>query len=123
PVLIRIDTDAGHGAGKPTSKSIEEAADTWSFVMHNLGMPFVEPKPTASSDSTRSKTSSGGMTGNSDSGGVQKKSLSNAKTGKTGSAAASNAAGTKGNPSAVSERELEARKQKQEALNKKRQQQ
>jgi hypothetical protein len=45
PVLIRIDTDAGHGAGKPTSKAIDEAADTWSFVMHNLGMPFVEPAP------------------------------------------------------------------------------
>ncbi|PZR25614.1 MAG: S9 family peptidase [Citrobacter freundii] len=42
PVLIRIDTDAGHGAGKPTSKAIDEAADTWSFVMHNLGMPFID---------------------------------------------------------------------------------
>lgn len=40
PVLIRIDTDAGHGAGKPTSKSIDEAADIWSFVMQNLGMSF-----------------------------------------------------------------------------------
>jgi prolyl oligopeptidase len=38
PVLIRIETKAGHGAGKPTSKQIEEAADVWSFVMHNLGM-------------------------------------------------------------------------------------
>jgi prolyl oligopeptidase len=40
PVLIRIDTDAGHGAGKPTNKLIEEAADVWSFVMKNLGMNF-----------------------------------------------------------------------------------
>jgi prolyl oligopeptidase len=40
PVLIRIDTKAGHGAGKPTSKQIEEAADIWSFVMYNLGMKF-----------------------------------------------------------------------------------
>jgi prolyl oligopeptidase len=40
PVLIRIDTNAGHGAGKPTSKLIEEAADTWSFLMKNLDMPF-----------------------------------------------------------------------------------
>jgi prolyl oligopeptidase len=40
PVLIRIETKAGHGAGKPTSKQIEEAADTWSFVMFNLGMEF-----------------------------------------------------------------------------------
>ncbi len=40
PVLIRVETNAGHGAGKPTSKQIEETADIWSFVMHNLGMPF-----------------------------------------------------------------------------------
>ena len=38
PVLIRIETNAGHGAGKPTSKQIEESADIWSFVMYNLGM-------------------------------------------------------------------------------------
>ena len=37
PVLIRIETRAGHGAGKPTSKLIEEAADQWAFVMKNLG--------------------------------------------------------------------------------------
>jgi len=42
PVLIRIETNAGHGAGKPTSKQIDEAADTWSFVMQNLGMTFDE---------------------------------------------------------------------------------
>lgn len=35
PVLIRIDVDAGHGAGKPTSKVIEEWADIWSFVLWN----------------------------------------------------------------------------------------
>ena len=40
PVLIRIDTKAGHGAGKPTSKVIDEAADIWSFVMYNLGMQY-----------------------------------------------------------------------------------
>ncbi len=40
PTLIRIETKAGHGAGKPTSKQIEEAADIWSFVMYNLGMEF-----------------------------------------------------------------------------------
>lgn len=38
PVLIRIETKAGHGAGKPTSKQIDEAADIWSFVMYNMGM-------------------------------------------------------------------------------------
>jgi prolyl oligopeptidase len=42
PVLIRIDVDAGHGAGKPTSKTIDELADTWSFVMYNIGMRFKE---------------------------------------------------------------------------------
>ena len=38
PVLIRIDEKAGHGAGKPVSKVIDEAADIWSFVFYNLGM-------------------------------------------------------------------------------------
>lgn len=38
PVLIRIESKAGHGAGKPTSKRIEEAADLWAFAAHNLGM-------------------------------------------------------------------------------------
>ena len=40
PTLIRIDVKAGHGAGKPTSKVIEEAVDVWSFVMYNLGMTY-----------------------------------------------------------------------------------
>lgn len=40
PALIRIETRAGHGAGKPTSKQIEEATDIWAFVMYNLGMQF-----------------------------------------------------------------------------------
>jgi prolyl oligopeptidase len=35
PVLIRIDTNAGHGAGKPTSKRIDEAADIYSFIFQN----------------------------------------------------------------------------------------
>ena len=38
PTLIRIETKAGHGAGKPTSKMIEEAADKWAFVAEALGM-------------------------------------------------------------------------------------
>ncbi|MEJ7820974.1 MAG: prolyl oligopeptidase family serine peptidase [Chitinophagaceae bacterium] len=40
PTLVRIETKAGHGAGKPTGKQIYEAADTWSFIMYNLGMEF-----------------------------------------------------------------------------------
>ena len=39
PVLIRIDVKAGHGAGKPTSKRIEEAADRLAFLAHALGLP------------------------------------------------------------------------------------
>src|SRR5207302_4020524 len=38
PVLIRIETKAGHGAGKPTGKLIDEAADRWAFLVHVLGM-------------------------------------------------------------------------------------
>lgn len=38
PVLVRIETQAGHGAGKPTSKLIEESADMYGFIMYNLGM-------------------------------------------------------------------------------------
>jgi len=38
PVLVRIETRAGHGAGKPTAKQIEEATDVYSFIMYNLGM-------------------------------------------------------------------------------------
>jgi prolyl oligopeptidase len=38
PVLIRIETKAGHGGGKPTSKSIEEYTDLWAFTFFNLGV-------------------------------------------------------------------------------------
>jgi prolyl oligopeptidase len=38
PVLIRIETKAGHGAGMPTSKRIEEAADRFAFLVKNLGL-------------------------------------------------------------------------------------
>src|SRR5207253_4826118 len=38
PTLIRIETKAGHGAGKPTTKIIEETADCWSFLVKELGM-------------------------------------------------------------------------------------
>ncbi|MBE9227964.1 S9 family peptidase [Phormidium sp. LEGE 05292] len=36
PVLIRIETKAGHGAGKPTAKIIEEIADRWAFLVRTL---------------------------------------------------------------------------------------
>jgi prolyl oligopeptidase len=38
PILIRIDTKAGHGHGKSTEKLIDEAADKWSFLFHELHM-------------------------------------------------------------------------------------
>jgi len=40
PILIRIDTKAGHGAGKSTTMAIEEWADIWAFTMFNLGMEY-----------------------------------------------------------------------------------
>lgn len=45
PTLIRIETRAGHGSGKPTAKIIEEYADMWAFLARNLGM---EQRPVAS---------------------------------------------------------------------------
>jgi prolyl oligopeptidase len=42
PVLIRIETNAGHGAGTPVSKTIEQIADTYSFTLYNMG--FMELK-------------------------------------------------------------------------------
>ncbi len=38
PVLIRIETQAGHGAGKPTSKIIDEIADKWAFLVRTLNV-------------------------------------------------------------------------------------
>jgi len=38
PVLLRVETKAGHGAGKPTTKILEEQADIWTFVFWQLGM-------------------------------------------------------------------------------------
>ncbi len=38
PILIRIETSAGHGAGKPLTKIVEETADVWSFLVENLDM-------------------------------------------------------------------------------------
>ncbi len=38
PVMIRIDSKAGHGAGKPTGKQIDEWTDIWSFVYYNMGI-------------------------------------------------------------------------------------
>jgi prolyl oligopeptidase len=40
PVLIRIDTKAGHGSGKPLAKVLEEQADIYSFIMYNMGLKW-----------------------------------------------------------------------------------
>ncbi len=40
PILIRIESKAGHGAGKPTSKRIDEAADTYAFLFQNIGTEY-----------------------------------------------------------------------------------
>lgn len=40
PVLIRIETKAGHGAGKPTDKIIQEQADKWAFMFQNMGVGY-----------------------------------------------------------------------------------
>jgi prolyl oligopeptidase len=38
PILLRQETKAGHGAGKPRSKVLEELTDVWSFLFWQLGM-------------------------------------------------------------------------------------
>jgi prolyl oligopeptidase len=43
PVLIRIDIKAGHGAGKPTGKQIDEVADRWGFLTRVLKMENLKP--------------------------------------------------------------------------------
>jgi len=43
PVLIRIETNAGHGAGKPVGKVIEEQTDMWSFFFYNTNSPVKYP--------------------------------------------------------------------------------
>ena len=40
PVIIRIETRAGHGAGKPTAKAIEEQADKWAFLAEHLKVKY-----------------------------------------------------------------------------------
>lgn len=40
PTLIRIDTKAGHGSGKPLSKQLEEQADIYGFILYNMGLKY-----------------------------------------------------------------------------------
>jgi prolyl oligopeptidase len=43
PILIRIETRAGHGGGMPVSKQIELVTDQWAFLVKNLGMGLTSP--------------------------------------------------------------------------------
>ncbi len=45
PVLLRLEADAGHGAGKPVSKALEELADTWTFVAVATGLALSPAGP------------------------------------------------------------------------------
>jgi prolyl oligopeptidase len=42
PILLRLESRAGHGAGKPLNKMLEELTDTWTFVFSELGVEFPE---------------------------------------------------------------------------------
>ena len=44
PTLIRIETDAGHGAGTPVSKTIEQSADIFGFTLYNMGFDVLPSK-------------------------------------------------------------------------------
>ena len=44
PVLIRIETNAGHGAGTPVSKTIEQYADIFGFTLYNMGFKVLPEK-------------------------------------------------------------------------------
>ncbi|MEG2203717.1 MAG: hypothetical protein RRY21_01010, partial [Oscillospiraceae bacterium] len=43
PRLVRIETRAGHGAGKPIDKIINETADMWAFAAHWTGLNVSDP--------------------------------------------------------------------------------
>ena len=59
PVLIRIETSAGHGAGTPTSKLIEEAADSYAFLVKELGATVPKEWATAAEKATAAKAADG----------------------------------------------------------------
>jgi prolyl oligopeptidase len=47
PILIRIDSNAGHGAGTPTDKIIDQYADIYSFTLKNMGVEKVKTSGSA----------------------------------------------------------------------------
>ena len=44
PKIIRIDSKAGHGGGKPIAKVLEEQADIYSFILYNMGVEYGSQK-------------------------------------------------------------------------------
>lgn len=44
PVLLRLESRAGHGAGKPLAKVLDELTDTWTFIWHELGLAAPEDR-------------------------------------------------------------------------------
>jgi prolyl oligopeptidase len=40
PVLLRLESKAGHGAGKPLGKVIDQLTDEWSFLFSQLGLVY-----------------------------------------------------------------------------------
>jgi hypothetical protein len=51
PILIRVETRAGHGAGKPIWMQVEDFADQWGFLAQHLGM-MQSHSPTQPADDT-----------------------------------------------------------------------
>jgi prolyl oligopeptidase len=51
PILLRVETDTGHGGGTPTSKEIEETADVFSFLVEELSIDRAT-RPESSTDTT-----------------------------------------------------------------------
>ena len=46
PILIRVETNAGHGAGTPVTKTIDQYADIFGFTLHNMGFRVLPEKTT-----------------------------------------------------------------------------
>jgi prolyl oligopeptidase len=46
PILIRVETNAGHGAGTPVTKTIDQYADIFGFTLYNMGFRVLPEKTT-----------------------------------------------------------------------------
>ena len=59
PILIRIETKAGHGAGKPTTKVIDEIGDRWAFLVKVLQMNLPDSPATKTNTAPSAKNGPG----------------------------------------------------------------